>query len=234
MKNILYCFAVQDCSVGESALYQRSSTTWWKKTVGNRIWRGKWMRTCKCTKNTHGISNKGKKNQILGYYSETSASLGKPNDPECTDVTNEWIWIFPNKGRILPSTRRKKFLHYDCSCGEDARQCAKNTQSPRIRRIQNHSHRLMRTKKIGPILNVGKITIRDVPSIEVHTPSLSSPEVSYGFWVMKVCERNSWSQLCNCALRFIVSQKGGEFRQCEFRIFQAYRGTSLARFTRFE
>ena len=35
------------------------------------------------------------------------------------------------------------------------------------------SHRLMQTKKIGPVLNVGIVTILDVPGIEVHVlPSL--------------------------------------------------------------
>ena len=37
-----------------------------KKTVGNRIWRGKSIWTCQCSKNIRGISNKGKTNQILG------------------------------------------------------------------------------------------------------------------------------------------------------------------------
>ena len=66
--------------------------------------------------------------------------------------------------------------------GEDARRCAKNTQGPEIRRIQDHSHRLMQTKKTGPVLNVGIVTILDVPGIEVHAPSLSSPEVS--LWIL--------------------------------------------------
>ena len=94
--------------------------------------------------------------------------------------------------------------------GEDARQCAKNTQDPEIRRIQDHSHRLMQTKKIRPVLNVGIVTILDVPGIEVHVPSLRILISRRGH---KVCERNSWSQLCNCALQFIVAQKGREFRQ---------------------
>ena len=57
--------------------------------------------------------------------------------------------------------------------GEDARQCAKNTQRPEIRRIQDHSRRSMQTQKFDPILNIGSGLIVDVPGIEVQVPSLS-------------------------------------------------------------
>ena len=40
----------------------------------------------------------------------------------------------------------------------------------------------MQTKKTGPVLNVGIVAILDVPGIEVHAPSLSSPEVS--LWIL--------------------------------------------------
>ena len=57
---------------------------------------------------------------------------------------------------------------------EDARQCAKNTQRIEIRRIQDHSHRSMQTKRIEPILNIEIALIVDVPGIEVQVPSLSN------------------------------------------------------------
>ena len=54
--------------------------------------------------------------------------------------------------------------------GEDALQCAENTQRPGTRGIQGHTHRLMQTKKIRPVLNNGIATVIDVLGIEVQVP----------------------------------------------------------------
>ena len=66
--------------------------------------------------------------------------------------------------------------------GEDARQCAKDTQRIEIRRIQDHSHRSLQTKKIEPILIIGIALIVDVPGIEVPVPSLS--DLWRSIWIL--------------------------------------------------
>ena len=67
--------------------------------------------------------------------------------------------------------------------GKTARQCAKHTQRPGTRRIQGHTHRLMQTKKFGPVLNIGIATFVDISGIEMQVPSLSTPERS--IWILR-------------------------------------------------
>ena len=66
--------------------------------------------------------------------------------------------------------------------GEDARQCAKNTQRPEIRRIGAN-------QEIAPVLNIGIATILDVLGIEVQVPSLSTPERFIWIFIRRGHER---------------------------------------------
>ena len=66
--------------------------------------------------------------------------------------------------------------------GENARQCAKNTQRPRNREDSKPYAPIDANQEFGPVLNIGIATVIDVLGIEVQVPSLSSPW--YSVWVL--------------------------------------------------
>ena len=60
--------------------------------------------------------------------------------------------------------------------GEDARQCAKNTQGPKNQENSIPHASIDANQESGPVLNIGIATILDVLGIEVQVPSLSTPQ----------------------------------------------------------
>ena len=208
-----------------------------KKLLETESGEAKSMRTCKCSKNTHGISNKGRKNQILVNIPRLPQASGNrmiQNVP--MSLMSEFESLQTTEESAIRST--KKFyittLHVE-KTHVNVQRTHKAQESERYKTIRIDWCERRKLVQSWMLELLQFLMFQELKCMHHHWVLRKSP---YGFWlvvvVMKVCERHSSSQLWNCALRFIVAQKGGEFRQCEFWIFQTYRGTSLTRFTRFE
>ena len=125
------------------------------------------------------------RSQVIGWYSKTTARIGKLNASEFEGFQLD---AFMSKIECLRTTA--KFHHpiergiYDVTTTLEDDGWRKRTSmckeytAPRNREDSKPYASIDAEKEIGPVFNIKIATIFDVPGIEVHVPSLSSPGYS--------------------------------------------------------
>ena len=203
--------------------------------VWTEIRRRKPQQTWKCSQVVPRNSEKTGRSQINGWYSKTTACIGKPNAPGFEGFQFDSIF---DKIKYLRTT--VKFYHpidkgnqllLMITDGESALRCAKNIQRPETERIQGHTHRLI-------ILNIEIATIYWCSwywsaSTITEFPRILRTDFDL-LWSCKICDWNSSSQLSHRELQVVVAREGRQPQWCVSLIFKTCRGQSRARLTRFE
>ena len=105
--------------------------------------------TGKCSQDIPGYSNEAGGFQVIGRYSKTTAyASGNRMLQNLKDFNS---MPFMSKRNSAIRSRKEIIMSQlllKMTDGENARQCANNTQRPEIGTIQGHTHQLMQNKKL--------------------------------------------------------------------------------------